>query len=150
MVDVVYPVDAIPDEVIDSDEWGFNIWNERKAIQVAAGVIVDVDDKSITFASIEQVATGTLDTNIDLDDTYEDGIITYGIADDMVSYVFDVNAHYVDFEDKVKVKAPKASTLDKYEIDNTGKYEGIDAEDVVEAIVMIVDGDVVAIFSTVK
>ena len=150
MVDVVYPVDAIPDEVIDSDEWGFNIWNERKAIQVAAGVIVDVDDKSITFASIEQVATGTLDTNLDLDDTYEDGIITYGIADDMVSYVFDVNAHYVDFEDKVKVKAPKASTLDKYEIDNTGKYEGIDAEDVVEAIVMIVDGDVVAIFSTVR
>lgn len=150
MVDVVYLYDNISSDVIDEDEWSFKIWNERKSIQIATGVIVDVDDKSITFASVEQVATGTLDTNIDLDDTHEDGIITYGIADDMVSYVYDVNAHYVDFEDKVKVKAPKASTLDKYEIDNTGKYEGINAEDVVEAVVMIVDGDVVAIFSTVK
>lgn len=131
---------------IDTEEWSFDITNDDASVILATGVIVDVDDNTISFAKSEAT---TIDINNDLKDS-EDGIIVYAFADDYVSYVYDVNADYVKYEDKVRVRTPKASSIDKYDEDNDGKYVDIEPDDLVEATVMIVDGDVVAIYSIVK
>ena len=162
-VDAVYPVysqdgtftaledlvdaDALPS---GTDGWSWNIWDEGYAIQLAVGAVVEVTDKAITFASVAELADGALDTNVDLDDTQEDGVVTYALASDAVAYVYDVDSDEYKEVDKFKAKAAtsvKASKLDAYEDDvEDGVYADIDMDDVNEALVMIVDGDVVAIY----
>ena len=134
---------------IDETEWTNDITNTRASVIFTDElvVVVDIDDNSITFAK----ATDVINTNEDLEDS-SNGIITYGIADDMVSYVYDMGADAVDYEDMVKVKSPKASKLDNYEGENENKgiYTITDTTDLVMATVLIVNGDVVAIYSVVR
>ena len=133
---------------IDEEEWSFDITDKRASIIYATDVvIVEVDDNSITFAT----NTTTIDTNKDLIDDAT-GVINYAVADDYVSYVYDVNADYSSYKNKVRVKTPKASNLDKFEGegDSEGVYTNIEDRYVVKADVLIVDGDIVAIYSEVK
>ena len=155
-VETVYVIDEDIADTLDglietgTDGWSWNIWDEGYDIQLARAAVIEVTDKAITFASLDQVATGDLDTNEDLDDTLADGIVTYSIADDAVAYVYDADSDEYHEYKKFKAKdasSVKASALDRYEVeDEKGVYEGIDMDDVNEALVMIVDGDVVAIY----
>lgn len=133
---------------IDETEWTDDITNTKASVIFTDElVIVDVDDNSITFAK----ATDVINTNEDLEDN-ANGIITYAFADDYVSYVYDMGADAVDYEDMVKVKSLKASKLDNYEGENENKgiYTITDTTDLFMATVLIVNGDVVAIYSVVR
>ena len=155
-VETVYVIDEDIADTLDglietgTDGWSWNIWDEGYDIQLAKAAVIEVTDKTITFASLDQVATGALDTNVDLDDTQADGIVTYAIADDAVAYAYDADSDEYLESRKYKAKAAssvKASNLDRYEDeDDDGVFAGIDMDDVNEALVMIVDGDVVAVY----
>ena len=155
-VETVYVIDEDIADTLDglietgTDGWSWNIWDEGYDIQLAKAAVIEVTDKTITFASLDQVATGALDTNVDLDDTQADGIVTYAIADDAVAYTYDADSDEYLESRKYKAKAAssvKASNLDRYEDeDDDGVFAGIDMDDVNEALVMIVDGDVVAMY----
>jgi len=159
-VDTVYEIGAdldetFPDGLIEDgqDGWSWNIYDEGYAIQLARAAVVEVTDKTITFALIADGAD--LDTNVDLDDgAHDDGIVTYAIADGAMAYVYDVDSDEYLESRKYKAKAVssvKASNLDKYEDENEkGVYNNIEIENVNEALVMIVDGDVVAIYAIEK
>lgn len=159
-VDAVYPIGADLDETFEegmieegTDGWSWNIYDEGYAIQLARAAVVEVDDKTITFALITD--GGDLNTGVDLDDgDHSDGIVTYAIADDAVAYVYDADSDEYLESKKYKAKAAssvKASALDRYEDEeNDGVYNDIDIDDVNEALVMIVDGDVVAIYVVEK
>lgn len=152
LADAIEAAGADPEEMLPqgTDGWSWNIWDEGYAIQLAYAAVIDVTDKAITFASLDQVATGDLDTNVDLDDTQADGVVTYTFAADAVAYIYDADSTEFDSAKKYKAKditSVKASNLDRYELeDEDGVYEDIDMDDVNEALVMIVDGDIVAIY----
>lgn len=148
LVDTVYMYNNITSDIIDEEEWSFDIADERSTVILAEAVIVEVEDNAITFA---KPGVTTINTNEDMKDS-KNGIVTYGFADDYVSYVYDMNSDYIDYDDMVKVRVPRASNIDKYEGENEmkGVYSNIAEKDIVNAVVMIVDGDVVAIYSVVK
>jgi len=161
-VDAVYPVYSLDgtftelEDLVDTDMlpsgtdgWSYNIWDEGYAIQFAKASVIEVTDKAITFAA--PIADGAdLNTDLDLDDTHADGVVTYALDAEAVAYVYDADSDEYDEADKFKAKAAssvKASNLDRYEDeDNEGIYNDISIDDVNEALVMIVDGDVVAIY----
>lgn len=138
-----------------TDDWSYNLWNENCSIQLARGAIIEANDTTITFASLEQVKTGSLDATLDLNDTQEDGVVTYPIANDTVAYIYDINNDNLLKEaDKFSAKSPssiKASNLDKYEsADEPYVYTNIDMADVNEALVKIVEGNIVEIYAIEK
>lgn len=164
-IDTVYEVynfangatTELPSALLPSgtDGWDYNIWDTGYSIQLATAAVIEVSDKLVTFASLDFIAGGELDTNVDLDDTQEDGIVTYAVADDAVAYIYLASDNYkADAKEQFTAKAVssvKASKIDKYEVEGEdGVYEGIDMDDVTEALVMIVDGDVVAIYAIQK
>lgn len=138
-----------------TDDWSYNLWNENCSIQLARGAIIEANDTTITFASLEQVKTGSLNATLDLNDTQGDGVVTYPIADDAVAYVYDINNDDLLKEvNKFSAKSPssiKASNLDKYEsADEPYVYTNIDMADVNEALVKIVEGSIVEIYAIEK
>ena len=164
--------------LIDADDWSYEIYDENKPIQIATGVVVDVTSSAITFATVDQVTAGTLDTTLDLDDTvklvddpdtddvdeaaeYGNGIVTYGFAEDCVAYTYDSSVKTRVEEDKYDATAPssiKASNFATFDAAagrlNDGLYAETNAGDMLAkatvATVMIVDGEVVAIFAIEK
>lgn len=132
---------------LESD-WSYNLWDEGDPIQLTTGAVIEVSSSHITFASLEQVKTGSLDTNLNLNNTREDGIVTYGIADDAVAYVYEINSDEYGESRKLKAKditEIKASKLTDYETE-AGVYENIDMATVNEGLVMIVDGEITGIY----
>lgn len=168
--------------LIDDDDWSYKIYDENKPIQIATGVVVDVTSSAITFATVDQVTAGTLDTTLDLDDTvklvddpdtddvdeaaeYGNGIVTYGFAEGCVAYTYDeslqtrVETDKFDDPSPSSIKASNFASFDKTTnaasgILNDGKYAEVNAGDMMAkatvATVMIVDGEVVAIFAIEK
>lgn len=133
--------------IIDSD-WSYNLWDEGDNIQLTTGAIIEVTDSYIAFASLDQIKTGNLDTSLDLNYTHKDGIVQHSISDYATAYVYDINGDELDEADKFKAKSissVKASKLSTYEPED-GVYENIDMSMVNEALVMIVDGEIVEIY----
>ncbi len=142
----------LPDIVapmFEKNGWSYSLISGIESIQLTTGAVIEVNNDYIVFASLDQVKTGTLDTNIELEDTYEDGIVAYPIASDAVAYVYDINSDDYDEADKFRarsVSSVKASNLSAFETEEDGVYENIDMSKVNEALVMIVDGDIVEIY----
>lgn len=152
--------------LIDADDWSWNIYDENKPIQIATGVVVDVTSSSITFAHSAQIASGTLDTTKDLEDEVKngstDGIVTYGFADGCVAYTYDsslqTRVETDKYNDETSASSIKASNFATFDAAagrlNDGLYAETNAGDMMakatEATVMIVDGEVVAIFAIEK
>lgn len=142
----------------DNKGWSWNLWDEAKSIQLAHGIIVDVDSTSMTFAKYVD-GIDELDTNKDLDDEpHDEGIITFGLDANATAYVFDVDGEEYDPADNYRAKtaaAVKASNFDRFETEKgSGIYKDTASHSMAdyanEAIVMIVDGDVVAIYALEK
>ncbi len=148
--------------LIDADEWSYNIWDEDTSIQLATGVVVDVTSSSVTFATVDQIEAGVLDTTLDLEDEIKsdskNGIVSYSIADECAVYTYDVNKSTKIEADKYdvatsisSVKASNFASFDKTADEASGKLnDGVYAGDLESkanvATVMIVDGEIVAIF----
>ncbi len=174
-VDTVHVVYSAGDEEVTelssdlvgtgADAWSYGLVAGIETVQLTTGAIVDVKGDYITFADLSEVAdNGIIDTNADLEDGVENGIVTYTYASDLVVYVYDINNDDVnDEEDKFKARnsasAIKASNIGRYEHpenDGVFGYEAdveaeleenlIDMDRVNEAFAMIVDGDIVAIY----
>ncbi len=146
--------DPVWEDKIKIDDWSYDIWNGAFApIQFVTGVVTEVTSRRISFATIEQVQSGSLDTNLDLDDTHADGIALYWFTDDCVAYTYDRNmkaklesAKY-DATTPASIKASDFSSFDSGNgILNDGIYVGDLASKANVATAMIVDGDIVAIF----
>lgn len=147
--------------LIDADEWSYNIWDEDASIQIATGVVVDVTSSSVTFATVDQIEAGVLDTTLDLEDEIKNGskngIVSYSIADECAVYKYDVNKSTKKESDKYdvatsisSVKASNFASFDKTADEASGKLnDGVYAGDLESkanvATVMIVDGEIVAI-----
>ena len=160
-VDAIYtpdPSDWYWAEKVDLHDWSYNIWNEYAQIQLAQGVVVEVTSDYVALASVEQVESGYLDTTLSLDDTHTDGIVTYDFADDCVAYTYDSTSHSPHENHKYDFVSPssiKSSNLTSFDSGNGVMDDGIYAgEDMMskatEAIVMIVEGEVVEIFAIEK
>lgn len=140
--------DIMDSPLLLESDWSYNLWDEGNPIQLTTGAIIDVNYDTITFASLEQVKTGCLDTNLDLTYRNEDGIVTYDISDYAEAYVYEVNSDEYIESRKFKAKditRIKASNLSDYETED-GVYENIDMAMVNEALVMIVDGEIAEIY----
>ncbi len=140
--------DAVDNFMLIESDWSYNLWDEGNPIQLTTGAIIDVNYDTITFASLEQVKTGCLDTNLDLNYRSEDGIVTYDISDYADAYVYEVNSDEYIESRKFKTKSAtsvKASKLSAFETED-GVYENINMSKVNEALVMIVDGEIVEIY----
>lgn len=142
--------DITADFVIKESDWSYNLWDEGNTVQLTTAALIKVEYNAITLASLEQVKTGSLDTNLNLNYTREDGIVAYGIADDAVAYVYDINNDDYTGNESKKLEAKnitsiKASNLSGYETES-GVYENIDMAKVNEALVMIVDGQITEIY----
>ena len=140
--------DIMDSPLLLESDWSYNLWDEGDLIQFTTGAVIEVSSSHITFASLEQVKTGSLDTNLNLSNTREDGIVSYEIANDAVAYVYEINSDEYGESRKLKAKditRIKASTLTEYETE-TGVYENIDMATVNEALVMIVDGEITGIY----
>lgn len=135
-----------------TDGWKYNLWDEGYSVQLAVGYVTDVTSTSIEIAAPEAVKAGKLDTNNDIDDNHTNGVATFSIDSDCVAYVYDVNNDkYTKESDKIKAKDPssiKISNFDKFEKDDDkGVYEGNLEKNGVYAVALIVDSDVVAIYT---
>ena len=153
---IYYPEEGNPDweSMISLDDWSYVLWDEHKSIQFVEGVVTEVASSYISFATMEQVESGSLDTTLDLDDTRANGIITYGIADDCVAYTYDSSMKTRFESEKYDATLPssiKASDFTSFDAGNgvldDGIYQGDLMSKATTATVMIVDGDVVAIFA---
>lgn len=156
-VDAIYTPtkgDPVWEDMIKCDNWSYNIWDDYTPIQFAQGVVTEITSSAISFATIEQVESGYLDMTQDLDDTHKDGIVSYGFADDCVAYTYDSDMMTRKETDKYDATSPtsiKASNFDSFDNGNGVLYDGIYQGDLMSkattATVMIVDGEVVAIFA---
>ena len=140
--------DVVDNFMLIESDWSYNLWDEGNPIQLTTGAIIDVNYDTLTFASLEQVKTGSLDTNLDLNHRNEDGVVTYDISDYAEAYIYEVNSD--EYIESRKFKATditriKASNLSDYETED-GVYENIDMSKVNEALVMIVDGEIAEIY----
>lgn len=160
-VDAVYtPTEGDPvwEDKIKLDDWSYNVWDIWKTIQFAQGVVTEVTSNWISFASVEQVESGVLDTTLDLEEEINwydstNGIVIYAIAYDCMAYTYD-GALKTRFEsEKYDVTAPssiKASDFSSFDngngVLNDGIYEGDLMSKANIATAMIVDGEIVAIF----
>lgn len=156
-VDAVYtPTEGDPvwEDKIDADDWSYDIWDGVfSSIQFATGVVTEVTSLGMSFATIEQVESGSLDTNLDLDDTCNDGIITYWFADDCAAYTYDTTLQTRRESEKYDATSPssiKASDFSSFDNGNGVLNDGIYAGDLMSkaniATAMIVKGEIVAIF----
>jgi len=156
-----YPTGTLWNNMIDSADWSYVLWDTNRTIQLVKGIVTEVTSSGISFARYDQVATGSLDTTLDLDDTNTDGIVTYGFADDCVAYTYDADMQTRVEEDKYdktsasSIKASNFAALDSGNGQlNDGIYVESNAGDMMaratEATAMIVDGEIVAIFAIEK
>lgn len=172
IIDKVYPIykmgtdkvisltDAgVQDEYITagSKGWSYNLWDEGKDIQLVSGYIVDVNSDEITLTTTTAVDNGLIDTSVDIDDAdgHTEGVATFYIDWDCVAYEYDAfNDDLVSVSNRFSAKNPsslKASDFEKYEsAGNRGVYKGTLIDDANFAVVMIVDGDIVAIYTIPK
>lgn len=146
---------------ITQADWSYVLWDTHTPIQFVSGIVTEVTSNGISFATVAQVQSGSLDMTLDLDDTQADGIVTYGIADDCVAYTYDSGMKTRVETDKYSKAAPssiKASNFAAFDsaagILNDGRYAETNAGDMMakatEATAMIVDGEIVAIFAIEK
>lgn len=146
--------DPVWEDMIKGYNWSYNIWDDHTPIQFAQGVVTEVTSNSISFATIEQVESGYLDTNLDLDDTHADGVIKYWFADDHVAYTYDstmktrVDAERYDVTSSSSIKVSEFDEFDNGNgVLNDGIYQGDLMSKATTATVMIVDDEIVAIFA---
>ena len=133
--------------IIDGD-WSYRLWDEGSDIQLTTCAVIEVTNSHITFASLDQIETGSLDTNLNLSYTRKDGVISYPTLADSQAYIYDINSDEYLESRKFKAKdisSVKASNLSTFETED-GVYENIDMAMVNEALVMIVDGKIAEIY----
>jgi len=135
-----------------ADDWDYTIKNTaKKDYQLVYGIITDVTTKGV------EMALETPANTIDL--TNDDNSEVFGVDADCVQYRYGMN-EYTGAANQYKgisVAAPQASILDPYETGSkTDIYDltqvvGVDGHDqLVYALAMIVDGDIVAIYTIVQ
>lgn len=138
-----------------TDGWSYNLWDEGKAIQLVEGYVTNVTSSAITLAPTAAIVNGALDTNNDIDDNHDNGVAVFAIDAECVAYEYDAfNENIIKVADRFAAKdasSVKASSFDRYEVDGQkGVYQGDLASQANYAVAMIVDGDVVAIYTIVK
>ncbi|MBQ7986348.1 MAG: hypothetical protein IJ304_03670, partial [Clostridia bacterium] len=156
-VDAIYTPaegDEAWEKMIDVEDWSYVLWDEHKDIQFVEGVVVEATSNGITFAALDQVKSGKLNTTLDLDDTKADGIVTYAIADDCAAYTYDAGMKTTKETEKYDITSAssiKASNFSAFDNGNgklnDGIYEGDLMSKATVATAMIVDGQIVAIFA---
>lgn len=139
-----------------NDGWSYDLADQGTAIQLVEGYVTEVTEKSIAFARKVQVATGALNTNLDIKSTSDiDGIASFGIDPDCVAYEYDKdNENIYKVADRFKAKEAsslKASNFEKFEIEGSkGEFSGDLESEANYAVAMIVDDSVVAIYTIIK
>ena len=146
---------AIPDNKL-AYGWSTSLIDTNAEFQYVRGVVVDVDSSSITFADYNDNLT-EVDTNEELSEICPEGVVTYAYASDCKAYICDLEEveDGLRFRDCVSCKDPssiKASNFDRFDQDDDGifnadecGYENMNAY-ANEAVAIIVDGDIVAIY----
>lgn len=138
-----------------TDGWKYNLWDEGYSIQLVEGYVTNVTSNAITLAPVAAIANGALDTNNDIDDNHDNGVAVFAIDADCVAYEYDAfNENIITVAKRFSAKdasSVKASGFDRFEVDGQkGVYEGDLASKANYAVAMVVDGDVVAIYTIVK
>ncbi len=149
-------ISGVTDDMLPSSTsgWSYNIWDEGYDLQLAQGVITKVTDDYIEFASLKQIKDNKfVCTDVDLIGE-GDGVVTYAIVPEAVAYVYLSQDDAADDEDKFMVTDItniEASDFSNFQNeDDNNFYENIDFSYANEALVMIVDGEIVAIYAIEK
>lgn len=160
IVDKIYkpvPGDPVWEKKIDTDEWSYNVWYEQKPIQFFTGVVTKVTSIGVSFATIEQVQSGSLNTNLDLNSTHSDGIVTFELPGYCDAYVYDSTKsvpamHDSERYDAISVSSIKASNFTAYDSGNGILNDGIFSSSnlmskATIATAMVYDGELMEIFA---
>ncbi len=127
--------------------WSYNIWDARHDIVLAKGVVVKVTDNYISFATEAQVAKGELDATLYIK-AEGNGIVDYTFSD-CAAYIYDASSEdkEIDKYSVADASSIRPSAFDNFEDeDNADHFKGDLAANAHNALAMIVDGEIVAIY----
>lgn len=158
-VDKVYPFYAANGTFKTLEEAGIIDGHD---LQLVHGYIVDVTDRTITFAGYNDGAAITkIDTDVEYNGSNE-GVVDFGIASDCEAYLYNINGDYAGKNEYLNFNAKdasslKASNIAKYESDSDkGVYEASNFgatsmnADLYEAVAIVINGDIVEIYEIQK
>ncbi len=145
-------IDGITSDMLPTGTkgWSYSIWDAGYDLQLAQGVVTKVTDDYVEFASLKQIKDNkTLRTDTDLTEE-GNGVVTYTIDPEAVAYVYLSQDGAAFDEEKLivtDVASISASDFSDFENeDDKDLYENIDFAYANEALVMLVNGDIVAIY----
>jgi len=142
---------TIPASEIDTNDWRNGFADGTEDIQLVSGVIAEVKNNSITFGVVDN---GEIDGNVYDDSTGTVGMYTFGIAADCNAYMYDGadTSSRLDYK-KYSVVDDASSIVESNLVEKLdSNQQAVDyvydvaTSSIHNAVAMVVDGDVVAIF----